>query len=248
MTDVEQYKAILGGDPKPIVDDLVNHQKTVPELTRWTGKVVNNDDPEKLGRCQVKVIGFYDSIPNEMLPWACPDIQYMGSKCGGQIIPEVDTMVRGYFDKGDVQRPFFDSVAFNAYNSESEYTDRKNSADYPHKMVLLETDGGDFLTLNRKDGTLVFTHRTGTMFMIDDKGNVTFQNGTNDSPKMNIQVNGDCNITVSGNLSAYAGGSITADAKGMIDVGSAQAKQFVCNTPNCFICGALHSTQQQVRV
>jgi phage baseplate assembly protein gpV len=33
------------------------------------GFVVDNNDPLKIGRCKVKIIGLYDSIKNEDLPW-----------------------------------------------------------------------------------------------------------------------------------------------------------------------------------
>lgn len=246
MTDIEQYKAILAGETAPLIENLTEEQKVGPDFNRWTGKVTNNDDPEKLGRCQIQIIGYYENIPKDKLPWAHPDITYMGSKCGGQIIPEVDSMVRGYFEKGDVQRPIYDSIAFNEYNAESSFTDRKT--DYPHKLVLFETDNGDFLTLNRKDGTLVFTHRTGAMFQIDKDGNVQMNNGTGSDKTMNITCNGDLNLNVSGNVTVSGNGNITADCTGNIEFGRNPSKTSVCNTPFCFICGAKHSTQDQVLV
>lgn len=254
MTDVEQYKAILDGDPTPIVDDLVNHQKTEPVTEKWTGVVVNNQDPERLGRCQIRVIGFYDDIQDDMLPWAIPDISFMGGKCGSQIIPENETMVRGYFEKGDVQRPVFDALAFNAYNSESQYTkvDRRNWFDYPHTMVLFETDQGDFLTLNRKDGTLNFTHRSGAMFNIDMLGNITFQNGpvnkTGLPAMLNVTCQGNMSITCNGNSTVYTRGYTSINGKGKIYIGKNLLKENVNNLKTCFICGALHSTQTQVKV
>jgi len=247
VSDIEQYRKILEGDSKAVVKDMIQTPKTVPQNERWTGKVVDTADPDRLGRVRIKIIGYYDNIEDKQLPWAIPDIAWLGGKCGSQIIPEVDSMVRGYFDQGDVQRPVYDSLAFNQYNSESDYTSRQNRADYPHMMVLMETDQGDFLTLNRKDGNLCFTHRTGATTVIDKNGNISIKTGTNMKSWLDVTVNGDCNINVSGNANVYATQNVTVDAGMFVDLGNNPAKQFVNNLTNCPICGILHSTQQKVR-
>lgn len=255
MTDIEQYSQILKGDSKALVNDLTAKSTAEPNNSRWTGKVVNNEDPLKLGRVQVKIIGYYENIQDSLLPWAHPDVQYMGSRNGGQIIPEIDSMVRGYFDNGDIQCPVYDAIAFNEYNSDSEFTDRQ--VDYPHKLVLFETDQGDFLTLNRRDGTVLFTHRTGAMFEIDSNGNVTINNGqftpgpngtkvySGPSQTMTVTCNGDMTINVSGNCTVSSNGNTHIDSLGSIFLGSNPTAP-VCNISNCFICGALHATQHQV--
>lgn len=247
ISDIDQYREILKGDSKQVVQDMVQPQKVEPQNNRWTGKVVDTADPDRLGRARIRIIGYYDNLPDENIPWAIPDIAWLGGKCGSQIIPEVDSMVRGYFDQGDVQRPVYDSLAFNAYNSESDYTSRQNRADYPHNMVLMETDQGDFLTLNRKDGQLCFTHRTGATTVIDKNGNISVKTGTNQKTWLDITVNGDCNINVSGNANVYAQQNVTVDAGMFVDLGNNPAKQFVNNLPQCPICGIIHSTQQKVR-
>ena len=80
---------------------------------RWTGKVVDNDDPDKLGRIKILIFGFYDELPKSALPWAVPDVGYIGGTNGSFIIPEIGTFVRGYFDQGDIQKPIYDSIAFS---------------------------------------------------------------------------------------------------------------------------------------
>ena len=68
---------------------------------RWTGKVIDNIDPEMLGRVKILVFGYYDELAEFALPWAVPDIGYIGGSNGSFVVPEVGTFVRGYFeDKG----------------------------------------------------------------------------------------------------------------------------------------------------
>ena len=38
----------------------------------YFGKVVINDDPERIGRCKVKVLGVFDELQDNDLPWAFP--------------------------------------------------------------------------------------------------------------------------------------------------------------------------------
>lgn len=249
MNDIEQYRALLAGNNKAIVDGLVNEKKdNKPATEPWTGKVVNNEDPERLGRVQIRVIGFYENINDDWLPWAIPDIGYIGGKNGSQIIPEIGTIVRGYFDHGDIQKPIYNGIAFNAANSDSAYTDRKNTAEYPHKMVLLETDQGDFLTLNRKNGEMAFVHRTGASIFIDSDGNIKIQTGTNSKSTLKVEVNGNTEFNVKGSCKVMANKDIHVDALGQINLGSNPTKTPVNNLSNCPICGIMLSTQQQVMV
>lgn len=249
LNDIEQYREMLGS-----ADDMKHVMQTFTQKTqrqtneRWTGKVVDNEDPDKLGRVRIKVIGFYDDLADDILPWAIPDIAWIGGKNGSQIIPEIGSMVRGYFDCGDIQKPIFDSLAFNAANSESDYTSRQTDGEYPHKMILMETDQGDFLTLNRKNGELCFTHRSGAMTIIDKDGNITVKTGTNTSSWLDLNVNGNYNINVNGNAAIYANKNVTVDAGGFIDLGHSPSRMPVNNLPNCPICGVALSTQQKVRV
>lgn len=36
------------------------------------GKVIDNDDPKKIGRVKVRVNGYYDDVDESMIPWALP--------------------------------------------------------------------------------------------------------------------------------------------------------------------------------
>lgn len=244
MTDIETFRNLLAGGEKAVdaLNAMNSYTPATPHMEKWTGKVVDNNDPERLGRVQIRVIGYYENLEDKWLPWAVPDISFMGGKCGSQIIPEIGSMVRGYFEKGDVQRPVYDSLAFNKYNSNSEYTGRKNFFDYPHKMVLMETDQGDFVTLNRRTGELVFTHRTGAQTIIDRAGNIEVRTGNTPTPgNLNVRVYGEANINVTRNASIHADGNVMIDALGNVELGRNVAKQLVNNIPSCYICGAVHN-------
>lgn len=68
-------------------------------LFHWTGKVIQNDDPLHLGRVKILINGYYNDISESAIPWALPEFSYLGSSKGSFTVPEIGTIVRGYFDK-----------------------------------------------------------------------------------------------------------------------------------------------------
>ena len=219
-----------------------------PELhpeARWTGKVIDNEDPDKLGRVKILVFGYYDEIPSKALPWAVPDIGYVGGTNGSFIIPEVGTMVRGYFDQGDIQKPIYDSVAFSemtARNLQKNQTLFKFE-DYPNKMVFFETDQGDYLTLNRSNGETEFKHRTGLSITVGLDGSLTINTGSFGQPG-NITINTDGKTEVNAmqdiTVTSKMGNVLIDGTVGMVQLGRNPAKQFVNNLPVCPVTGMPH--------
>lgn len=215
--------------------------------TRWTGKVIDNDDPEKIGRVKILIFGYYDDFATGAIPWAVPDISYVGGTNGNFIVPEVGTILRGYFDEGDIQKPIFDSVAFTVATAKSmeknHFTEK--SEDYPFKMVLMETDNGEYLTLNRRTGETVFKHRTGLMLTIDKNGSIAVNTGEGMDATGNITINvkGNTEISTTGDtkITSSTGKIIIDSNTNMVELGRNVAKQLVNNFPNCVICGVPHN-------
>jgi hypothetical protein len=80
----------------------------------WTGVVEDRDDPEKLGRCRVRIFGFHTDditlLPTSDLPWALPLQSVTSAATSGLgqtpvgIVP--GTWVVGWFlDGEEAQRP-----------------------------------------------------------------------------------------------------------------------------------------------
>lgn len=238
MKDLEDLKRILGNEGLEITKAQTFNSYEQENLNFWTGKVISNSDSEKLGRVQIKVQGYYDNMPDKFLPWAVPDNSFVGFKKGSFVVPEVGTMLRGYFDKGDVQKPVYTALAFNEYNAQSDYSGRQSSLEYPNKMVLFETAKGDYLTMNRDTGVVIFSHRSGLIFKIDGDGNIDFENG-NTSSSTSVSFNGDISVSCTGNASIEAMGSVDVKSTtGDITMGNNPNKLPLANLQNCYICGA----------
>ena len=75
-----------------LLTKLLNEKGKVDynHLTFYMGKVEDNVDPDKLGRCRIRVYGeFSDDIPTKDLPWALPDLNFSGSSIGSFVVPPI---------------------------------------------------------------------------------------------------------------------------------------------------------------
>ena len=117
---------------------------------------------------------------------------------------------------------------------------------YPHKMVLMETDQGDYLTLNRFDGETKFHHRSGFDITIGADGSLTINTGARYSQQGNIKIecHGDTEIKTNGDTTVTSEfGNVTVDSKlGFVMLGKNEAKQLVTHLPICPITGMPHCT------
>jgi hypothetical protein len=82
------------------------------QQVRWIGFVEDNKDPSQLGRCKVRILGWYSEdknlAPTDCLPWAqaqfAPGIKSFA-------VPKVGEWVTGYFLDGKMaQHPVYDGV------------------------------------------------------------------------------------------------------------------------------------------
>lgn len=228
-------------------------------MDRWTGKVVSNTDPLRMGRVKIKIFGLYDDVDDLLLPWALPEQRYLGASTSNLIVPEVDTVVRGYFENGDPFKPIYDGmitvenpveVALKAFTGlrkpgDSILDSATNNLDYPNVMVLFKTDDGDGLTVNKADGTFKFLHRSGLKMLIDPDGSITVEQGM--SLKINNPQPAHMDVKIEGNLNLTAKGEVNIDAKkgvninsvmGDVNLGGNELKSLVCAHPACFVTGA----------
>jgi hypothetical protein len=99
----------------------------------YIGPVVDNLDPERLGRVRVRAINVYDSIPVEAIPWATPWRDLNGNSA---YIPELGKMLTVVFDKGNKYKPEFICAEHYNYNLEQKLS-TVSEDDYKSMRVLL---------------------------------------------------------------------------------------------------------------
>ena len=165
IVQMSETRKILNTEVNELLKQFLNRKIDEKFNTFYTGRVVDNNDPEKLGRCKINVFGIYDEIPESDLPWSIPDFNFIGSTLGNFIVPPNGAIVKVYFDHGDIYLPRYTTKVVENGKLPSDINE-----DYPNTMVFFETDDGDKLTINRKTGKIKFTHRSKTEINIDENG------------------------------------------------------------------------------
>ena len=226
---------------------------------KWTGKVIDNKDPLKMGRVRIRIFGLYDDVMDNLLPWALPEQKYLGASTSNLIIPENDAIIRGYFENGDPFKPIYEGmitvenpveVAIRSFAGmrkpgDSILDEATNDLDYPDVMVLFKTDDGDGLTVNRSDGTFKFVHRSGLKMLIDPDGSITIEQSMslkfrNPEPAhMSVKLEGAFNLTANGEVNIEAKKNVNINSVlGDVNLGRNSLKTLVCAHPACFVTGA----------
>ncbi len=95
------------------------------------GKVIDNDDPKKIGRLKVRVNGFYDDVDEAMIPWALPKNVAFNRLDP----PPIGTDVQIAFIEGEIMCPIW-----YAYNGKSSTDMGIEDSDYVTSGVLLYKD------------------------------------------------------------------------------------------------------------
>jgi len=194
MEDIDKHhnriKNNIGADVMGIVSEFMdNHNEEDSLDDRYVGEVINNADPEKLGRCRIRIFGvFGDDVPDNKLPWAVPDFGFVGSNKGSFIVPTEGTLVNIYFDRGEIYLPHYTTKVLN-----TKQLPTKKDDNYPDNMIFFETDDGDSFEINRSTSIATFEHSSGTTLKILKDGSVDI------SSVANITTNHSDTLTVNGN-------------------------------------------------
>lgn len=162
-------------------------EKESPLNRDYIGIVVDNNDPDKLGKCKIRVFGVFDEVADKDLPWAAGEQEFIGGLKGSFIVPPVGCIVAVGFENGDI---YFPEYSRKVINSRSLPTNA--SKNYPNNMIFFETDHGTAFEIDRTNDEVTFVHKSGmkVKFVIDgDSGKIT---GNMD--ELDLTMTGETNI------------------------------------------------------
>jgi hypothetical protein len=215
--------------PEESMRDFIDGDIDEEENYIYTGIVVNNDDKDKQGKCQIRVYSIFgEDVPDKDLPWALPDFSFIGSTVGNFIVPPKNAIVNVYFDKGDIYLPHYTTKAVRKSKQPTQ-----KDIDYPDNMVMFETDEGDYLTINRKSKETTYKHNSGTKVLIKKDGSVEIEVKGSESTTVtgNIVIEGKSNVTIK------HGAILTVEGSTVIPTGTGP----LCGLPSCVITGTPHT-------
>jgi len=170
----------------------------------YKGKVLDNDDPKKLGRIKVEIKGLLEGETSS-LPWIYPVIPYFlgGSEQSAIFsVPEVGSRVVVIFP--------YDSIYFGFYvgywNTAKE-SNQLFSTNYPNTYGFIDSKG-NYFKVDKVAGTIDVYHNSGTHVNIAADGTVNITIVANE----NANISGNVTVNVSGNVSVTASGECTIKA------------------------------------
>ena len=153
-------------------------------------KVIENNDPEGLGRVKVE---FYWAGGNIKSDWMRLIQPHAGAGKGFYFIPEIGEEVLVGFKGGNAERPYVMGTNYNGSESPG-----------------YNTSGNDQKVIHTRSGTkMIFNDAEGSVFIEDPSGNTWKMDGQG-----NIEVNAPKNFTVNAgdNVSITAGKNVTVNS------------------------------------
>lgn len=212
------------------------HDKERMKPVSYEGKVVDNNDPLKLGRLKVRVIEYYgdlsgEHIPDELLPWIN---QFTSSFLGNSAdtcmwaIPVINTYVMVEYPTSDPYFGYYKSSIINE-NNRCDFFDE----DYPHTYGFKDSQN-NYVRINKLKNDMEIGHNSGTTFKIKGDSEVTLNHSSGTTatikPDGNVEISATntsivSNVSIQGNLTVSGQTIIGGDA-------SISGKSFLGHTHN----------------
>jgi uncharacterized protein involved in type VI secretion and phage assembly len=136
------------------------------------GTVLNNVDPQQIGRLQVTV----PDVPLALSSWAMPCFPFAGIQSGAWMIPSIGAGVWVEFEQGDPDYPIWSGCYFG---SAAEVPALALAAPPALPNTVLQTTGQSTLMLSDVPGPtggILLKTATGALISINDVG-ITISNG-----------------------------------------------------------------------
>lgn len=137
----------------------------------FRGLVMDNNDPDQLGRIKVKIYPMLSDLETTNLPWCVPMYPIWdgsGSGTGFFAIPDIGTNVFVMFEMGDIYQPVYIGEAPDRIKG----LPTERTTNYPNRKVL-KTSSGIVIYVDDTEVTLNLKHPTGTIITLGTNGEVS---------------------------------------------------------------------------
>ncbi|QDK80679.1 hypothetical protein EXU85_19535 [Spirosoma sp. KCTC 42546] len=210
------------------VPDSVTYPPPNPSFKLPTGKpelarVVDNEDPEKLGRVKVEFMWPGNDKESDWLRVGHP---YTGDGEGMLFIPEVDAQVMIGYESNLAEYPFIMTSLYPKNNS-VDYTQRDNV------QKAIQTRGGNKISLYDKDGeqkielTNVNKSDTRVLLSFADNGQITIETQGNikiSGKDIEVNATNDIKLAAQNNIELKATNGVKIEGTASVELKGAQIK------------------------
>ncbi|GHD05184.1 baseplate assembly protein [Streptomyces violarus] len=118
-------------------------------LGKFRGRVVDNNDPLRIGRVTVEVP---DVLGDEPSTWALPCLPFTGPESGQFVVPPPGAGVWVEFEQGDPSFPVWTGCWYGAAEELPPDARRELQANSPSKLVVVQTPQAHKLVMNDTPG------------------------------------------------------------------------------------------------
>lgn len=191
--DLSGYNNEIVAIPASVKSPPTNPTIHQPEISSMTGKVIDNKDPDKLGRVKVQFTWTESKLETD---WLRVTQDAAGSGYGNYFTPEIGDQVLVGFEFGNPDMPYVSGSLYHSKNEPKAFYHDKNY------LKVIHTKGGNKIIINDEGGEESIEISTK-----GEKHKVLLDNKTK---KIEIISFGDISITAADN--------ITLDAKKKIEI------------------------------
>jgi uncharacterized protein involved in type VI secretion and phage assembly len=118
-------------------------------LGKFRGRVVDNNDPLRIGRITVEVP---DVLGDEASTWALPCLPFTGPEAGQFVVPPPGAGVWVEFEQGDPSFPVWTGCWYGSAEELPPDARRELLANAPAKPVVVQTPGAHKIVMNDTAG------------------------------------------------------------------------------------------------
>lgn len=188
--------------------------------SEWLGEVVDIQDPNKQGRCRVKVFGKMDDLANDEIPWAFPagsNIFSGGKQGAGSLsIPKIGAKVKIRFSGGNLYAP-----EYYAVQDVNESLMSEISSSYENAHVFFFDEDEQIKCVYTKENGLKIFHKD-SHITINPDSSITIEH--KDTKSIVELVGPNINITANSQVKVTANSKVTIEATETHTNGSSTTK------------------------
>lgn len=178
----------------------------------FSAVVVDNIDPDNLGRVKVRLASTGESDQRGHEAWARLATLMAGQNRGTWFIPDINDEVLIAFEAGEVRRPYVLGSLWNALSVPPASMDASNN------KKLLRSRNGVKITLDDQSGQESFIVETPggqKITLKDGPGSIEIMDGNGNSIKLQtagVTVNASAKVTINASSVEISSGMVTVDA------------------------------------
>ena len=143
----------------------------------YRAKVLDNNDPLKLGRVKCEIYPMLTDILATQLPWTKPAMPLSmgaGAGYGSFTVPKIGSFIYVFFEAGDI----YQGVYFAEAQTAVAGLPADRTTNYPNRHIQKTASGIEIYTDDTLDEVGI-VHPTGTVIKIDTNGQVIINSVTN---------------------------------------------------------------------